>query len=326
MAAVPRRGRRIAVPPGLVGGLPAGQRAVRRARRPRSPRRARPSGCTTTSCSWSRRCCASCGPTCGSASSCTSRSRRSSCSCRLPWRTQIIHGLLGADLIGFQLPGGARNFSRLAQVAGRRGDHRRHDRVRRPHDPGRRVPDLDRLGRAVRAGRHPADPRRRRSSCGTSSATRSKIILGVDRLDYTKGIDVRLRAFGELLAEERPGGRERGDGADRHPEPGAAGLLPADARGDRAAGRRAQRRLRPDRPAGRALPAPVAAPGGPGRVLRRRRRDDGDAVAGRDEPGRQGVRGLPGGRRRRAAAVRVHRRRQGAAGRRCWSTRTTPTG
>src|SRR5664279_6245207 len=34
---------------------------------------------------------------------------------RLPWRTQIVNGLLGADLIGFQLPGGARNFARLAK-------------------------------------------------------------------------------------------------------------------------------------------------------------------------------------------------------------------
>ncbi len=30
-----------------------------------------------------------------------------------------------------------------------------------------------------------------------------KILLGVDRLDYTKGIDVRLRAFSELLDEDR---------------------------------------------------------------------------------------------------------------------------
>jgi trehalose 6-phosphate synthase len=30
-----------------------------------------------------------------------------------------------------------------------------------------------------------------------------RIILGVDRLDYTKGIDLRLRAFEELLAEDR---------------------------------------------------------------------------------------------------------------------------
>ena len=56
---------------------------------------------------------------------------------RLPWRTQIIQGLLGADLIGFQLPGGARNFSPAGQVAGRGRDHRRHHRVRRPHHPGR---------------------------------------------------------------------------------------------------------------------------------------------------------------------------------------------
>ncbi len=30
-----------------------------------------------------------------------------------------------------------------------------------------------------------------------------KIMLGVDRLDYTKGIDVRLKAFSALLAEKR---------------------------------------------------------------------------------------------------------------------------
>jgi trehalose 6-phosphate synthase len=36
-----------------------------------------------------------------------------------------------------------------------------------------------------------------------------KVLLGVDRLDYTKGIDVRLKAFSELLAE----GRVKGDDA-----------------------------------------------------------------------------------------------------------------
>ena len=51
---------------------------------PSGPRRTPPSGCTTTSCSWCPRCCASCAPTSGSASTCTSRSRRpsSSSSCR----------------------------------------------------------------------------------------------------------------------------------------------------------------------------------------------------------------------------------------------------
>ena len=69
------------VPPALVGVYLRGQPAVRRGRRRGWRPRAPPSGCTTTSCSWCRRCCARCDPTCGSASSCTSRSRRSSCSC-----------------------------------------------------------------------------------------------------------------------------------------------------------------------------------------------------------------------------------------------------
>ena len=34
---------------------------------------------------------------------------------QLPWRTAIVEGLLGADLVGFQLPGGAQNFLILAR-------------------------------------------------------------------------------------------------------------------------------------------------------------------------------------------------------------------
>ena len=92
-----------------------GQPALRRSDRRRSRARAPWSGCRTTSSSWCRRCCASSGPTCGSASSCTSRSRRTELFLQLPWRDQILEGLLGADLVGFQLPGGAQNFVRLVR-------------------------------------------------------------------------------------------------------------------------------------------------------------------------------------------------------------------
>src|SRR6201991_1917438 len=34
---------------------------------------------------------------------------------QMPWRTEIIEGLLGADLVGFHLPGGAQNFLILAR-------------------------------------------------------------------------------------------------------------------------------------------------------------------------------------------------------------------
>ena len=34
---------------------------------------------------------------------------------QMPWRTEIIEGLLGADLVGFHLPGGAQNFLFLSR-------------------------------------------------------------------------------------------------------------------------------------------------------------------------------------------------------------------
>src|SRR5213075_183188 len=41
---------------------------------------------------------------------------------QLPWRRLILEGLLGADLVGFQVHGAASNFSRLARrVAGATG-------------------------------------------------------------------------------------------------------------------------------------------------------------------------------------------------------------
>ena len=121
LAALPRRRRAAGVPPALVGGLRQGQRAVRRRRRRGRRPRARRSGCRTTSSSCvPGRCCASAARTCGSGSSCTSRSRRPSCSCSCPWREQIVEGLLGADLVGFHTPGGARNFRALADPARRR--------------------------------------------------------------------------------------------------------------------------------------------------------------------------------------------------------------
>ncbi len=56
---------------------PALRRRGRRGGRAPAP----PCGSTTTNCSSSPRCCASCAPTCASGSSCTSRSRPRSCSC-----------------------------------------------------------------------------------------------------------------------------------------------------------------------------------------------------------------------------------------------------
>jgi trehalose 6-phosphate synthase len=130
---------------------------------------------------------------------------------QLPWRTAIVEGLLGADLVGFHLPGGAQNFLILARkLVGAntsRGSVGIRSRFGEVEHEGRTVrvgafpisidsADLDRKGRQ-RSTRHRA--REIRAELGNPR----KILLGVDRLDYTKGIDVRLKAFSELLAEGR---------------------------------------------------------------------------------------------------------------------------
>jgi trehalose 6-phosphate synthase len=122
---------------------------------------------------------------------------------QLPWRRQILEGLLGADLVGFQLPGGAANFVRLVR---QRVGHKTHrDLVY--------LPD----GRTVRASAFPISiDAAGFEALATSEAAVARadeiraalgrprrVFLGVDRLDYTKGIYARLRAFSELIEDGR---------------------------------------------------------------------------------------------------------------------------
>lgn len=120
----------------------------------------------------------------------------------LPWRTQILEGLLGADVIGFQTYAGAQNFSRAARTFTRADGT---------------DTQLEFEGRTIRVGSFPISiDARAFEEAGQSEATlraareirarigpHRKILLGVDRLDYTKGIDTRLRAYEELLRQRR---------------------------------------------------------------------------------------------------------------------------
>jgi trehalose 6-phosphate synthase len=120
---------------------------------------------------------------------------------QLPWRRQILEGLLGADLVGFQLPGGAQNFVRLVR---QRVGHKTHrDLVYLPDDRTVRaaafpisiaVDDFEELARSPEVA---ARAKEIRDALGNPR----KVLLGIDRLDYTKGIHARLRAFSELLAD-----------------------------------------------------------------------------------------------------------------------------
>ena len=121
---------------------------------------------------------------------------------QIPWRQPILEGMLGADLVGFQTRNGARNFCEAAQrytAAERRG--------RSLSWQGRAI-DVNDFGISIDYAAHAElarrdtvqeHARRLRHQLGEPS----KILVGVDRLDYTKGIDIRLRAWQEVLASGR---------------------------------------------------------------------------------------------------------------------------
>jgi trehalose 6-phosphate synthase len=117
---------------------------------------------------------------------------------RLPWRAEVIEGLLGCDLIGFQRPMGASNFIRSAQQLLQVDEH---DRIIECIDHQTRVGvfpisiDVAEVEETA-AGRA---TRQRMSQIRARLGDPEVILLGVDRLDYTKGIGLRLEAFGALL-------------------------------------------------------------------------------------------------------------------------------
>ncbi|SCX42961.1 trehalose 6-phosphate synthase [Klenkia marina] len=120
---------------------------------------------------------------------------------QLPWRNAIVEGLLGADLIGFQMPAAASNFVQLA---------------RRLHDLPTRGSTISYDGRTITAKAFPIsidvadfeslaskpEVLERAAEIRRELGNPEKVILGVDRLDYTKGISVRLEVFLELLEDE----------------------------------------------------------------------------------------------------------------------------
>src|SRR6478672_3763864 len=130
---------------------------------------------------------------------------------QMPWRTEIVEGLLGSDLIGFHLPGGAENFLFLARRLVGANTSRATVGVRS------RFGEVQVGFRTVKVGAFPISidsgeldskardrsVRQRAREIRAELGNPRKILLGVDRLDYTKGIDVRLKAFSELLTEGR---------------------------------------------------------------------------------------------------------------------------
>ena len=126
---------------------------------------------------------------------------------RLPWRQHILNGLRGADVIGVQTQADARNvlsgFQRFCDVDdltfGADGGV-----VRWGHNTSvvKAFPisvDYQSIAEQASSEQVALDVKRLKDELGNPD----HILLGVDRLDYTKGIDLRLKAVRELLIEGR---------------------------------------------------------------------------------------------------------------------------
>jgi alpha,alpha-trehalose-phosphate synthase [UDP-forming] len=129
---------------------------------------------------------------------------------QLPWRRQVVQGLLGADLLGFQRRADAGNFLRACRRAA--GLTTRGPVVRIGEPAGLRQARVEAFpisidSAALEEIARREDVRKRAAEIRLALDRPETLLLGIDRLDYTKGILHRLKAYGELLNEGRLGPR-----------------------------------------------------------------------------------------------------------------------
>jgi trehalose 6-phosphate synthase/phosphatase len=229
----------------------------------------------------------------------------------LPFGAEILTGLLGADLLGFHAPSYMRHFAAaVTRVLG--------------------VPSgLDGIGwrdRTVGLGVFPmgidashfAELARDPATMADATALRQggamQLLVGIDRLDYTKGIPRRLLAYERQLRDhsELPGARAADPGRRAIADRGGGLSRPARAGGR--SRRPDQRRLLDAVLDARPVPLPPALCPRARGALPRRGRDARHAAPGRHEPGGQGVRCHAARRPWRARPQRIHGRGHGARG------------
>lgn len=124
-----------------------------------------------------------------------------------PWGEELLDGMLGNDLLGFHIQYHCNNFLDTVDrgIEGR-VDYE-HFRIFRGGHPTMVRPfpisvDAEQIGSDVRS----APVRNRMAELETEYGNRAsgkRFIVGVDRIDYTKGICERLRSF-DLMLKEHP--------------------------------------------------------------------------------------------------------------------------
>lgn len=129
---------------------------------------------------------------------------------QLPWRKEILAGIQGADLIGFQRPTDAANFRSAVRVLF--GTSTRGDELTVPSHDDLGVPAHMAVARhfpisvdtaALQEQATNPDIVARAKSIREDLGNPDILMVGVDRMDYTKGIRHRIKAFEELLKDKK---------------------------------------------------------------------------------------------------------------------------
>ena len=121
---------------------------------------------------------------------------------QLPRRLELLRGMLGADLVGFQRPQAAHNVAQLAtKLLGASATDDQITLGDRMVRTGAFPVSIDVAEMQALAARPDVVSRSRQLR--TDLGEPRRVLLSVDRLDYTKGIEHRLTAYSELLRDRR---------------------------------------------------------------------------------------------------------------------------
>ncbi|TGE13840.1 bifunctional alpha,alpha-trehalose-phosphate synthase (UDP-forming)/trehalose-phosphatase [Hymenobacter elongatus] len=115
----------------------------------------------------------------------------------LPWRRELLEGMLGADLIGFHTYGYMRHF--LSSVAQLLGCPSQNGLI----EAGQRSVLVDAFPMGIDYDKYAqvaeSEEARESEQLYRDALNDARVILSIDRLDYTKGIAERLRAYEQML-------------------------------------------------------------------------------------------------------------------------------
>lgn len=132
-----------------------------------------------------------------------------------PWREELLHGILGADLIGFHTYDYERHFlssiKRILRLEVNFNEIAYHERIVKVDSFPMGI-DYNKFHEAAKSHKKLCSEERselqRKLDEHFQSTKDTKLILSIDRLDYTKGIPNRIRAF-EYFLNKYPEFREK---------------------------------------------------------------------------------------------------------------------